>query len=153
KRDPHPRPSPTRGEGSQVVVSCLTIPSPSSRIALRSIRVRARSLRLRFIQRIDNGLGFGGANEAGDFIAVPEHDQCRPKLDAKASPERTTLAVLDLQVTGIGMTRERVSNCRLRAHAMWAPGGAEFQQRHAIQCVDFLARGFGGHVTLPHVFR
>src|SRR4051812_10471828 len=95
--------------------------------------------------RFDAGYGaadFVGArrpHEARRFLAVLEEDERRPELDAKRAPEALAPGIRDLDVPRAAMRRERLGDHRLRAAAMAAPRGTEFEQDGARRRVDLVA--------------
>src|SRR5919106_2047840 len=96
--------------------------------------------RVDLLDGLQDGAGVVRPNEAGDFLAVAEEDQCGPELHAKGAPEATPGTVFDFQVTHVRMMRERGRKQWLCGATIPAPRGAEFYDGRARQCVHFGAR-------------
>src|SRR5688572_19335674 len=79
-------------------------------------------------------------HDSRDFLPIAQQHDARPQLDAERATQALALAVLDRDVTDLGVLRERAIDQRARSLAVPAPRGAELERDQTRHRIDVFTR-------------
>src|SRR5690606_2201262 len=109
---------------------------------------KSLSLRVDSQEGLTNVVNIGGANQAGDFLAIVQKNQRGPELDPEGTTQWLAFTVFHLEVLNARMCSESCGKQGLHRLTVRAPGRAKLEDGRASYGVDIGASRFNGGVSI-----
>ena len=98
-----------------------------------------------------DGARIGRSDQPRHLLALVEENQRRPQRHSERPPQRTPLAVFDLDMTDFRVPGESLGEEGLRCLAVSTPGSTELEDGRLFQGFHCGARRFGRGIGSAHV--